>query len=148
MPHGHWKTTTFTGALRLDGMTAPMVLDGPMNRVAFQAYIEQVLAPTLRRGDTATQRHSDTAIMDNLPAHKGVEVRRAIEAAGATLCYLPPYSPDFNPIENAFSKLKAFLRKAAARTIDDLWDVIRDALPTFTPQDCANYFTDASYEPD
>ena len=118
-------------------MTAPMVLDGPMNRVAFQAYIEQVLVPTLHRGDTI--------IMDNLPAHQGLEVRRAIEAAGATL---RPYSPDFNPIENAFSKLKAFLRKAAARTIDDLWEVIRDALPTFAPQGCANYFTAAGDEPD
>ena len=121
-------------------MTAPMVLDGPMNRVAFQAYIEQVLVPTLRRGDVV--------IMDNLPAHKGADGRQAIETVGATLRYLPPYSPDFNPIENAFSKLKAFLRKAAARTIDDLWDVIRDALPTFTPQDCASYFTAAGYEPD
>jgi transposase len=140
VPHGHWKTTTFTGALRVDGMTAPMVLDGPMNRVAFQAYIEQVLVPTLHRGDTV--------IMDNLPAHKGTDVRRAIEAAGATLRYLPPYSPDFNPIENAFSKLKAFLRKVAARTIDHLWDVIRDVLPHFTPKDCANYFTAAGYEPE
>ena len=93
-------------------MTAPMVLDGPMNRVAFQAYIEQVLVPTRYRGDTV--------IMDNLPAHKGAEVRRAIEAAGAFLLYLPPYSPEFNPIENAFSKLKVFLWKAAARTINDL----------------------------
>ncbi len=101
-----------------------------MNRVAFQAYIEQVLVPTLRRGDTV--------IMDNLPAHKGSDVRRAIEAAGATLQYLPPYSPDLNPIENAFSKLKAILRRAAARTIDQLWDAIR----------CANYFTAAGYEPD
>lgn len=140
VPHGHWKTITFAAALRVDGMTAPMVLDGPMNRAAFQAYVEQVLVPTLHCGDTV--------IMDNLPAHKGAEVRRAIEAAGATLCYLPPYSPDFNPIENAFSKLKAFLRKTAARTIDELWDVIRDALPRFTPQDCANYFTAAGYEPD
>jgi len=140
VPHGHWKTTTFTGALRLDGMTAPMVLDGPMNGVAFLAYIQQVLVPTLRRGDTV--------IMDNLPAHKGREVRLAIEAAGANLRYLPPYSPDLNPIENAFSKLKAFLRKAAARTIDELWDVIRRALDTFTPTDCANYFTAAGYEPD
>jgi transposase len=140
VPHGHWKTTTFTGALRVDGMTAPMVLDGPMNAIAFQAYIEQVLVPTLHRGDTV--------IMDNLPAHKGQEVRRAIETAGATLRYLPPYSPDFNPIENAFSKLKAILRKAAARTIENLWDVIRDALPQFTPQDCVNYFTAAGYEPD
>lgn len=140
IPHGHWKTTTFTAALRVDGMTAPMVLDGPMNRTAFQAYIAQVLVPTLRRGDTV--------IMDNLPAHKGHEVRLAIEAAGANLRYLPPPSPDFNPIENAFSKLKAFLRKAAARSIDELWDVIRNALDTFTPQDCANYFTAAGYEPD
>lgn len=106
-----------------------MVLDGPMNRAAFQAYIDQVLVPTLRRGDIV--------VMDNLPAHKASDVRRAIEAAGAELRYLPPYSPDFNPIENAFSKLKAFLRKTAARTIDDLWDAIRDAIPRFTPQDCA-----------
>ena len=140
VPHGHWKTTTFTGALRVGGMTAPMVLDGPMNRIAFQAYIEQVLVPTLN--------HGDTVIMDNLPAHKGADVRRAIEAAGATLRYLPPYSPDFNPIENAFSKLKAYLRKAAARTIDELWDVIRNALPCFTAQDCASYFTAAGYEPE
>ena len=103
VPHGHWKTTTFTGALRLGGMTAPMVLDGPMNSAAFQACIDQVLVPTLRRGDIV--------VMENLPAHKGSEVRRAIEAVGAGLRYLPPYSPDFNPIENAFSKLKAFLRK-------------------------------------
>ena len=140
VPHGHWKTTTFTGALRGDGITAPMVLDGPMNRVAFQAYIEQVLVPTLG--------HGDTVIMDNLPAHKGQQMRRAIEAAGASLHHLPPYLPDLNPIENAFSKLKAFLRKAAARIIDDLWDVIRDALLTLSPQDCANYFTTAGYEPD
>ena len=139
VPHGHWKTTTFTGALRLHGMTAPMVLDGPMNRLAFQAYIEQVLVPTLRRGDTV--------IMDNLPAHKATDVRRAIEAMGSTLFYLPPYSPDFNPIENAFSKLKAILRRVAARTIDDLWDAVRDALPQFTSQECANYFAAAGYEP-
>ena len=140
VPHGHWKTTTFTGALRLEGMTAPMVLDGPMNGAAFRAYIEQVLVPTLR--------HGDIVVMDNLPAHKGAHVRRAIEAADAALLYLPPYSPDFNPIENAFSKLKAILRKAAARTVDDLWSVIGNALPHFTPQECANYFTAAGYEPD
>ena len=140
IPHGHWKTTTFTGALRLRGMTALMVLDGPMNRAAFQAYVEQVLVPTLRRGEVV--------IMDNLPAHKGGEVRRAIEAAGATLRYLPPYSPDLNPIEKAFSKLKAILRKAAARTIDGLWDAIRDALPHFTPQHCASHFTAAGYGPE
>jgi transposase len=140
IPHGHWKTTTFIGALRLSGMTAPMVLDRPMNQAAFQAYIEQVLVPTLRQGDTV--------IMDNLPAHKGREVRLAIEAAGANLRYLPPYSPDFNPIENAFSKLKAALRKSGARTINGLWDAIRDALPAFTPAECANYFTAAGYEPE
>ena len=117
-----------------------MVLDGPMNRAAFQAYIEQVLVPTLHRGDTV--------ILDNLPAHKGPDVRRAVEAAGATLRYLPPYSPDFNPIENAFSKLKALLRKAAARTVDELWIAIGDALPRFTPHECANYFTAAGYESD
>jgi transposase len=140
VPHGHWQTTTFTGALRLHGMTAPMVLDGPMNGNAFLAYVEQVLAPTLRPGDVV--------IMDNLPAHKPSGVRVAIEAAGATLRYLPPYSPDFNPIENAFAKLKALLRKAAARTLDDLWNAIRDALPQFTPAECANYFTAAGYQPE
>jgi transposase len=140
VPHGHWKTTTFTGALRVRGLTAPMVLDGPMNGDAFLAYVEQVLAPTLAPGDIV--------VMDNLPAHRCAGVRLAIEAAGARLRYLPPYSPDFNPIENAFAKLKAILRKAAARTIDDLWAAIRDALPKFTAQDCANYFTAAGYEPD
>ena len=140
IPHGHWKTTTFTGALRLGGMTAPMVLDGPMNADAFLAYIEQVLVPTLAPGDIV--------IMDNLPAHRSATIRDAIEAAGAELRYLPPYSPDFNPIENAFAKLKSILRKAAARTIDDLWDVIGSSLPTFTMQECANYFTAAGYEPD
>jgi transposase len=103
VPHGHWKTTTFTGALRCSGMTAPMVLDGPMNAAAFRAYVEQVLVPTLEPGDIV--------VMDNLPAHKNAAVRNAIESKGATLRYLPPYSPDFNPIENAFAKLKALLRK-------------------------------------
>jgi transposase len=140
VPHGHWKTTTFTGALRLSGMTAPMVLDGPMNGNAFLAYVEQVLAPTLRPGDIV--------IMDNLPAHKRTGVRDAIEATGATLRFLPPYSPDFNPIENAFAKLKAVLRKAAARTIGDLWNAIGDALPLFSPAECANYFTATGYEPE
>ena len=132
-------TTTFAGALRLSNMTTPMVLDGPMNRVAFQACIKQALVPTLRRGDIV--------IMGNLPAHKGREVRPAIEAAGATLRYLPPYSPDFNPIENAFSKFKSYLRKAAARTVDTLKSAIRDALDAFPPQDCASYFAAAGYEP-
>ena len=140
VPHGHWKTTTFTGALRLSGMTAPMVLDGAMNGAAFLAYVEQVLVPTLRPGELV--------VMDNLPAHKPAAVRAAIEQAGAALLYLPPYSPDFNPIENAFAKLKAMLRKAAARTIDQLWDAIGHALPAFSPTECANYFTAAGYEPE
>ena len=106
MPYGHWKTTTFVGALRLEGMTAPMVLDGAMHGAAFLAYVEQVLVPTLSPGDIV--------IMDNLSAHKSPAVRHAIEAAGAELRFLPPYSPDFNPIEMAFSKLKAFLKKTAA----------------------------------
>ena len=137
IPHGHWKTTTFTGALRLSGMTAPMVLDGPMNGAASKAYIAQVLVPTLSPGDIV--------VMDNLAAHKHALIRETIEAAGATLLYLPPYSPDFNPIENAFAKLKAILRKAAARTLDDLWDVIGEALSAFTPDESANYFKAAGY---
>jgi transposase len=138
VPHGHWKITTFTGALRLSGMTAPMVLDGPMTRAWFLAYVEQVLCPTLRPGDVV--------ILDNLPAHKGPAIRNAIEATGATLRFLPPYSPDFNPIENAFAKLKALLRKAAARTLDALWDAIGQSLHAFTPAECANYFAAASYD--
>ncbi len=140
IPHGHWKTTTFVAGLRLTGMTAPMVLDGPMTREAFLAYITQVLAPTLAAGDRV--------IMDNLPAHKGSAVRQAIEATGAMLLFLPPYSPDFNPIENAFAKLKALLRKAAQRTIDGLWQTIGELLSTFTPAECANYFSAAGYEPE
>lgn len=140
IPHGHWKTTTFTGALRLSGMTAPMVLDGPMTGEWFVAYVEQILVPTLRPGDIV--------ILDNLPAHKSAAARQAIEAAGARMLFLPPYSPDFNPIENAFSKLKAILRKAAARTVPDLWDAIRDALPRFSPIECRNYFAAAGYEPE
>ena len=138
IPHGHWKTTTFVGALRLTGMTAPMVLDGPMTGEWFLAYTEQVLVPTLRPGDVV--------ILDNLPAHKGTAVRGAVEAAGATLLFLPPYSPDFNPIENAFAKLKTLLRKAAARTVDHLWHVIGESLDAFTPNECANYFAAAGYD--
>ena len=140
IPHGHWKTTTFTGALRLSGMTAPMVIDGPMNRDAFHSYVRHVLTSTLRPGDIV--------VMDNLPAHKGSETRAMIEAVGAKLLFLPPYSPDFNPIENAFSKLKAILRKASERTIDGLWETIGRAIDQFTPAECANYFTAAGYEPD
>lgn len=140
VPHGHWKTTTFTAGLRLHGLSAPMVLDGPMNGVTFLAYVEQLLVPTLRPGDVV--------IMDNLPAHRVSGVRQAIEAAGATRLFLPPYSPDFNPIEQAFAKLKAYLRRVAARTKDALWQAIADALDAFTPQECANYFRNSGYEPE
>jgi transposase len=138
VPHGHWKTTTFTAGLRWDGLIAPFVLDGPMDGAAFMTYVEKVLVAELRPGDTV--------IMDNLPAHKISGVREAIETAGARLLYLPPYSPDFNPIEMAFSKLKAYLRKAAARTIPALWDAIADALETFTQSECQNFFTAAGYD--
>jgi transposase len=138
VPHGHWKTTTFVGALRLTGMTAPMVLDRAMTGAWFLAYVEQVLSPTLTPGDIV--------IMDNLPAHKSAAVRRAIEATGAELRLLPPYSPDFNPIENAFAKLKALLRRAAARTVTALEGAIAEAIDTFTPAECANYFTAAGYD--
>lgn len=137
IPHGHWKTTTFVGGLRLGGMTAPMVLDGPMDGPSFLAWIEQILASTLQVGDIV--------VMDNLPAHKPEAVRSAIERTGATLRYLPPYSPDLNPIEMAFSKFKALLKKAAARTIEDLWAAIAKALPSLGPQDCRNYFAAAGY---
>jgi transposase len=140
IPHGHWKTTTFTAGLRVNGMVAPMVLDGAMDGDAFIAYVEQILAPELTKGDVV--------IMDNLPAHKVAGVRPAIEEAGATLLYLPPYSPDFNPIEMAFSKLKALLRKAAARTIPELWDVIADGINQFTQNECKNYFAAAGYDHD
>ena len=131
-------TTTFVGALRLTGMTAPMVIDGPMTGEWFEAYVAQVLVPTLSPGDIV--------ILDNLPAHKGQAARRAIEEAGASLRFLPPYSPDFNPIENAFSKLKTLLRKVAARTVDDLWNAIGQAIDTFTPSECQNYFAAAGYD--
>ena len=138
VPHGHWKTTTFVGALRLTGMTAPMVLDGPINGRAFQAYVDQVLVPELKPGDIV--------VMDNLGSHKGAAVRAAIEARGAKLLYLPPYSPDFNPIENAFAKLKALLRKAAERTVEGLWTKIGEFLLAFTPTECTNYFAAAGYD--
>ncbi len=140
VPHGHWKTTTFTAGLRLDGLSAPMVLDGPMNGEAFLAYTEQILVPELQTGDIV--------VMDNLPAHKVSGVRTAIEAAGARLLFLPPYSPDFNPIEMAFSKLKARLRKEAARTISQLWDAIAEAIELFTSTECRNYFLAAGYDPE
>ena len=140
VPHGHWKTTTFIAGLRLTGIVAPMVLDGPINGRSFQTYVDRVLVPDLRPGDIV--------IMDNLGSHKGPGVQAAIEAAGATVRYLPPYSPDFNPIEKAFSKLKAHLRKAAERTRDALWDRIGTLIDQITPTECANFFTDAGYEPD
>ncbi len=132
VPHGHWKTTTFTAGLRLSGMAAPMLLDGPMNGAAFLAYAKQVLAPELSPDDVVA--------MDNLPPHKFSDVREAIEKVGARLLFLPPYSPDFNPIEMAFSKLKALLRKAAARTVDELWPVVADCLSAFTDEECRHYF--------
>jgi len=140
VPHGHWKTTTFVAGLRLTGIVAPMVLDGPINGRSFQAYVDRVLVPDLRPGDIV--------IMDNLGSHKGPGVQAAIEAAGATVRYLPPYSPDFNPIEKAFSKLKAHLRKVAERTRDALWDRISILIDQVSPTECANFFTASGYEPD
>ncbi|MDN3575090.1 IS630 family transposase, partial [Methylobacterium longum] len=127
IPHGHWKTTTLVAGLRLSGVAAPFVLDGPINRDAFQAYVDRVLVPELTRGDIV--------VMDNLSSHKGPAVRAAIEAVGARLLFLPPYSPDFNPIEMAFSKLKALLRKAAERTIEGLWAAIGRLVDAITPDE-------------
>ena len=138
VPHGRWKTITFVAGLRTSGVVAPFVLDGPINRAAFEAYVEKVLVPALRPGDVV--------ILDNLSSHKGPSVRALIESAGATLLYLPPYSPDFNPIENAFAKLKALLRKAAERTVGGLWDAIGRLIDLFTPNECANYFAAAGYD--
>jgi transposase len=140
VPHGHWKTTTFIAGLRLTGIVAPMVLDGPINGRSFQTYVERVLVPDLHPGDIV--------IMDNLGSHKGPGVHAAIEAAGASLQFLPPYSPDFNPIEMAFSKLKAQLRRAAERTRDALWDRIGILIDQVSPAECVNFFTAAGYEPD
>jgi len=137
VPQGHWKTTTFVAGLRSSALTAPCVIDGPMNGSAFLAYIEQILAPSLKLGDLV--------VMDNLSAHKVPGVREAIEAAGARLFYLPPYSPDFNPIEQLFAKLKALLRKAAERSVEGLWNRIAALLNAFPPEECANYFRNAGY---
>ena len=138
VPHGHWKTTTFVGALSLSGMTPPMVLDGAMYGAAFLAYVEKMLMPTLDPGDIV--------VMDNLPADRSAAAREAIQRAGAELRFLPPYSPDFNPIEMAFSKLKAYLKRRAARTLDELWDAIGEATDDFTPTECQNYFAAAGYD--
>ena len=136
-PHGHWKITTFVAGLRAGALTAPMVMDGPMNAVAFLAYVEQVLIPTLAPGDIA--------VMDNLSSHKGAAIRVAIEAAGAELRYLPPYSPDLNPIEQAFAKLKALLRKHAERTVAALWHRIGIILDLFSHTECGNFFRNGRY---
>jgi transposase len=137
IPHGHWKTTTFIGALRAEGLVAPMVVDGAVNGDIFLAYVDQVLAPTLRPGDIV--------IMDNLSSHKIEGVRAAIEAKGAELRYLPPYSPDLNPIEQLFAKLKALLRSAAARTVEALWAAIGRLIDAFTAEECRNYFRHCGY---
>ena len=139
VPFGHWKTTTFVAGLRLDGLVAPLVLDGPMNAAAFETYVEQFLVPTLAPGDIV--------VMDNLASHKRPKVRELIEAVEARLLFLPPYSPDFNPIKMLFAKLKALLRKAAERTVEGLWFAIGQCLENFTPRECANYFQAAGYEP-
>ncbi len=136
-PHGHWKTLTFIAALRVDRIDAPWVIDGPMDGATFLTYLERCLAPTLSPGDIV--------VMDNLPAHKVKGVRDILENAGAQLCYLPPYSPDLNPIENAFAKLKTLIRSAAERTINGLQQQIGKALEAFSKTECANYFRHAGY---
>jgi transposase len=137
VPYGHRNTTTFVAGLRQDGLIAPLVLDGPINGESFLAYVRQFLVPCLRSGDIV--------IMDNLSSHKIRGVREAIQAAGASLLYLPPYSPDFNPIEQMFAKLKALLRKAAARTVDALWDTIGVLVQAFQPNDPAHFFANSGY---
>lgn len=138
VPAGHWKTTTVIAGLRVSGPGALALLDGPVTGERFRSYVAQTLVPTLRLGDTV--------ILDNLAAHKVAGVREAIQAVGARLLYLPPYSPDFNPIEQAFAKLKALLRSAAARTVTDLWQAIHHAFTCFSPEECRNYITAAGYD--
>ena len=138
VPHGHWKTTTFLAGLRSDGVIAPLVLDGPVTGEVFRAYIEQMLAANLRRGDVV--------VMDNVATHKVSGIREAITAAGASLLYLPSYSPDLNPIEQLFAKLKALLRKAAARSRETLWATIATVLDAITPAECRNYLANSGYE--
>ena len=137
-PHGHWRTTTFVAGLRSTGLVAPLVLDGPMNGSAFLAYVQQFLAPTLRSGDVV--------VMDNLSAYKVAGVEDAIRATGASLLYLPPYSPDLNPIEQVFAKLKALLRGADARTKEALWTTIGQLLGRFKPAEFRNYLANSGYE--
>jgi transposase len=140
IPHGHWKRTTFIAGLRLTGLTAPMVLDGSINGTSFLDWVRRVLVPTLSPGDTV--------VADNLTSHKGDEARKAIEAAGATIRFLPAYSPDFNPIEKAFAKLKAQLRRAAERSVAVLWKTIMRLARLFTPDECANFFAACGYDQD
>jgi transposase len=140
IPHGHWKRTTFIAGLRLTGLTAPMVLDGSINGTSFLDWVRRVLVPTLSPGDTV--------VADNLTSHKGDEARKAIEAAGATIRFLPAYSPDFNPIEKAFAKLKAQLRRAAERSVAALWKTIMRLARLFTPDECANFFAACGYDQD
>ena len=140
IPHGHWQTTTLVAGLATDGIIAPMVMDGAMDGEMFCAYVGTLLAPYLRPGDIV--------IMDNLPAHKAAGAREAIEAAGATLLFLPAYSPDFNPIEKAIAQIKAFLKKTAARTKEALQEAIATAVDLVTPENARNYFTACGYQPD
>jgi transposase len=137
VPHGHWRTTTLIGALRTSGLTAPAVIDGAVNGDIFLAYVRQVLVPTLTEGDVV--------VMDNLSSHKVAGVREAIEAVGAELRYLPPYSPDLNPIEQLFAKLKALLRKVAARSVEALWTAIGQLVSQFLPGECLNYLRNSGY---
>ena len=139
-PHGHWKTTTFVAALRSSGLAAPLVIDGAINGDLFLAYVRQVLVPTLRVGDVV--------VMDNLSSHKRAGVREAIEAAGAKLLYLPPYSPDFNPIEQAFSKFKRLLQTAAERSVESLWRTCGKLIDRFAPNECRNYIVSSGYRYD
>jgi transposase len=136
-PCGHWESSSVIAALRLEGLTAPAVFDGPLDKVSFRAYVDQVLVPTLRPGDVV--------VLDNLVVHKQPEVRAAIEAAGAYVRFLPPYSPDFNPIEQAFAKLKAFLRAARPRSFDQVNALVALALDLFTPAECRNYIRHSGY---
>ena len=137
VPHGHWKTTTFVAALRCDGLAAPLVIDGAMTGDLFVAYVEQVLVPALRPGDVV--------ILDNLSCHKRAAARAAIEAAGASVRHLPPYSPDLNPIEQAFAKLKALLRQSGRRTVEGLWSFLGETLDLFSPEECRNYVRHCGY---
>jgi transposase len=137
VPHGHWKTATFLAALRSDRIDAPCLFDGPINGERFRAYVEQFLVPTLKP--------NDIVVLDNLGSHKGKAVRRAVRDVGARLLFLPKYSPDLNPIEQLFAKLKGFVRKAEPRTLDAVSNAIAEALATVAPQECANYLASAGY---